>query len=117
MLTYAALITTLLVALAHLGFMILEAVLWTKPTGMRIFRNTRESAETTKVLALNQGFYNGGVAALLVWAALAGQGPTVIALLVFVIAMGIVGAVTAKGSILFAQALPAAVALALNLLA
>ncbi len=117
MLAYAALAMTLLVALAHIGFMVLESVLWTKPTGRRIFRQTPESAETTKVLALNQGIYNAGVAALLAWAALTGQGPTVVALLLFVIAMGIVGGITAKPTILVAQALPAAVALALQLLA
>jgi len=117
MLSLAALIVTLLVAALHVGFMVLETFLWTKPTGMRIFQQTPETAQTTKVLAQNQGVYNAGVAALLVWAALTGQGATVVALLIFVIAMGIYGAITAKGTILFAQAMPAAIALVLNVLA
>ena len=103
------------VAAAHVVFMILESVLWTTPTGRRIFAQTVESAEATKVLALNQGVYNGGVAALLVWAMATGRPATAAALLVFIIAMGIVGAITAKPTILVAQALPAAVALALVL--
>lgn len=109
----AAIIVTLLVAVAHLGFFYLEAVLWAKPAGRKIFGMKREEAEATKVLAMNQGFYNGGVAVLLAWAALGGHDATAVALLVFVVAMGLVGAATAKGTILFLQALPAAVALVL----
>lgn len=103
------------VAAAHVIFMVLESVLWTTPTGRRIFAQTVDGAEATRVLALNQGVYNGGVAALLVWAMVTGRPATAAALLVFIIAMGIVGAVTAKPTILVAQALPAAVALALVL--
>jgi putative membrane protein len=112
----AAQVATCVVAAAHVVFMILESVLWTTPTGRRIFAQSPESAETTRVLALNQGLYNGGLAALLVWSVATGRAATAAALLVFVIAMGIVGAVTAKPTILVAQALPAAVALALVLL-
>jgi putative membrane protein len=114
--TLAAQIAIGVVAAAHVTFMILESVLWTTPTGRRIFAQTVESAEQTKVLALNQGVYNGGVAALLVWAVATGRPATAAALLIFVVAMGVVGAVTAKPTILVAQALPAAVALALVLM-
>ena len=114
--TLAAQIATGVVAAAHVAFMILESVLWTTPTGRRMFAQTVESAETTRVLALNQGVYNGGVAMLLVWAMATGRPATVAALLAFIIAMGIVGAVTAKPTILVAQALPAAVALTLVLI-
>ncbi|HVV83228.1 MAG TPA: DUF1304 domain-containing protein [Kofleriaceae bacterium] len=106
-----ALALVFVVAAAHLWFMMLEAVLWTKPLGRKTFGQTREDAEKTKVLAMNQGLYNGGVAALLVWAALDHRGPTVDAILIFIIAMGVVGAVTAKPIILVAQSLPAALAL------
>ena len=85
-------------------------------TGRRIFAQTPEGAEATRVLALNQGIYNGGVAALLAWATLSHRQDTAVALLVFVVAMGIVGAVTAKPTILLFQAVPAAAALALALL-
>ena len=117
MLATLALIATLVVAAAHLGFMVLEAILWAKPTGRRIFGQTEEEAEVTKVLAQNQGVYNGALAVLIGWAALTGRGPTVVALLVFVIVVGIFGGLTAKRSILLLQALPAAVALALNIVA
>jgi putative membrane protein len=111
-----ALIATLVVAAAHAAFMVLETFLWTTPTGRRIFAQSAEQAEITKVLAQNQGVYNGGVAVLLAWAALGEQRATVIALLAFVIAMGVYGGITAKRTILFFQALPAAIALGLVLL-
>ena len=106
---------TLVVAAAHVLFMILESVLWTKPAGRRIFGQSVEDAEKTRVLALNQGLYNGGLAALLAWAVFDHQHAAVIALLVFVIAMGIVGGLTAKRTILLYQALPGAIALALQI--
>ena len=101
----------LFVTVAHLWFMVLEALLWTTPFGRRTFGQSREDAEKTKVLAMNQGLYNGGVAALLAWAALTHHGATVDALLVFIIAMGLVGGVTAKPIIIAFQAVPAALAL------
>jgi putative membrane protein len=112
----AALIATLVVAVAHVWFMILESVLWTTPTGRRIFGQTVEGAQATKVLALNQGVYNGGVAALLAWAAVTDRSDTTAALLIFLVAMGVVGAVSAKPTILVVQSVPAAIALALVLL-
>ncbi len=105
------------VAVAHVWFMVLESVLWTRPFGRKTFGQSVEEAARTKVLALNQGFYNGGVAALLLWAAVderglaAGHNPTVDALLIFIVAMGVVGGVTAKPVIIALQAAPAAVAL------
>ncbi len=117
MLHLLALAATLLVAVLHVAFMVLETFLWEKPTGRRIFAQTEEEAEATKVLAHNQGIYNGALAIFIAWAALTGQGPTVIALMSFVIVVGIYGGITAKPTILVLQALPAAIALALNLLA
>jgi putative membrane protein len=101
----------LFVAAAHVWFMVLEAVLWTHPFGRRTFGQSREDAEKTKVLAMNQGLYNGGLAVLLTWAALDHRYVTVDALLIFIIAMGVVGALTAKPIILAFQSLPAALAL------
>jgi putative membrane protein len=100
------------VAVAHVWFMVLESVLWTRPFGRKTFGQSREDAAKTKVLAMNQGIYNGGVAALLLWAAFDHQYPTVDALLIFIIAMGVVGGVTAKPIIIVLQAVPAALALA-----
>ena len=62
----AADILVALVALLHLGFLVLEMFLWTRPAGLRIFRNTPEKAQATRVLAANQGLYNGFLAAGLV---------------------------------------------------
>ena len=56
-----------LVALLHLYFLVLEMFLWTKPLGLKVFRNTPEKAEVSKVLAANQGLYNGFLVAGLVW--------------------------------------------------
>ena len=66
-----------LVALLHVYFFVLEMFLWTKPQGMKVFRNTPEKAEITKVLAANQGLYNGFLAVGLLWAAFAGKAAAV----------------------------------------
>ena len=60
-------IAIVFVAALHIGFFVLESVLWTSPNVMLIFGNTEEEAQATRVLALNQGFYNLGAAALLMW--------------------------------------------------
>lgn len=105
---------TWLVVALHVVFGLLEAVGW---TGMaRRLGYDPEQTEATRVLALNQGAYNLGVAALLAWALATGQTATVAALLVFVVAMGIVGALSAQWTILLAQGLPAAIALTALLL-
>lgn len=106
-------------ALLHVGFFVLESFLWTKPTGRRIFGLTAEKAQDSASLAANQGVYNLFVAAGLIWGLLAHDCAFQIKLffLGFVIIAGIVGAITAKRSILFVQALPGAVALLLVLLA
>jgi putative membrane protein len=61
-------ILVLVVAAQHAFFLILEMFLWTRPLGLKIFRNTPADAEKMKVLAANQGLYNGFLAAGLVWA-------------------------------------------------
>jgi putative membrane protein len=106
------LLATLFVAVAHFGFFALETLLWTTPRARRIFGNTVERAENTKLLAANQGVYNAALAAGLVWAVAAGHAFTTVVLLSFVIAVGVYGGVTVKRSILVVQALPAALALA-----
>lgn len=111
-----ALAATLFVALAHVAFMVVETFLWTTPAIRKRFGQTEEQALATEVLAKNQGVYNGALAAALAWAALAGETRAQAVLLGFVIVVGVYGAVTAKRSILFIQALPAVVALVLTLL-
>lgn len=108
-----------LVAALHVYFLVLEMFLWTKPLGRRVFQLTPERAEATRVLAANQGLYNGFLAAGLVWSLAAG--PAGFALQVFflgcVLVAGVFGAATVGRKILFVQALPAAVALGLTWLA
>ena len=108
-----AVVLVALVALLHVYFLVLEMFLWTKPAGRRAFGTTQEQAEQSKVLAANQGLYNGFLAAGLIWGltlGAAGRG-IVIFFLLCVIAAGVFGAATASRKILWVQALPAAVAL------
>jgi len=101
------------VALLHAYFLVLEMFLWTKPAGRRAFGTTQEQAEQSKVLAANQGLYNGFLAAGLVWSLTRGGDARAIAIffLACVIAAGLFGAATASRKILWVQALPAALAL------
>ena len=107
-----------LVALLHLYFMVLEMFLWDKPAGLRAFGQTLESARASKVLAANQGLYNGFLAAGLIWGLTLGAGGTSVKVffLACVLIAGLYGAATASRKILFVQALPAAIGLALVLL-
>lgn len=109
----AADIAVLVVALLHVAFLVLEMFLWTKPFGRKTFGLSRELADATKGLAANQGLYNGFLAAGLVWGVIGGEGAFSIKVffLACVIVAGIFGAITAKRSILFVQALPGAIAL------
>ena len=102
----------LLVALLHLYFLVLEMFLWTKPMGLRTFRQSPEKAEQSKVLAANQGLYNGFLAAGLVWAATTGQRDVALFFLACVVVAGIYGAATVNRRIFFVQAVPALVAIA-----
>jgi len=108
-----AVVLVALVALLHAYFLVLEMFLWTKPAGRRAFGTTQEQAEQSKVLAMNQGLYNGFLAAGLLWGLTLGAAgrSVVIFFLLCVIAAGVFGAVTASRKILYVQALPAVVAL------
>lgn len=109
-------ILTGIVATLHIYFLILEMFLWDKPMGLRTFRNTPEKAETTKVLAANQGLYNGFLAAGLIWGLLMGghEGFHVkIFFLTCVIVAGAYGAYSVSRRILYIQAAPALLALIL----
>ena len=104
-----------LVALLHVYFLVLEMFLWDKPAGLKAFGQTLEAAKASKVLAANQGLYNGFLAAGLLWGlglGAAGTGVKVFFLSCVLVA-GLFGAVTASRKILFVQALPAAIALVL----
>ena len=112
----AADLAVLIVALLHLWFLVLEMFLWDKPFGRRTFRMSPENAAATKQLAMNQGLYNGFLAAGLLWGLLAGDDVKIF-FLACVIAAGVFGALTASRAILWVQALPGVIALALVLFA
>lgn len=112
----AANVVIVLVALLHVYFLILEMFLWDKPRGLKTFGLTPEEAEATKVLAANQGLYNGFLAAGLLWGLLGGGGAVKVFFLACVVIAGVYGGLTASRRILFVQALPAAIGLALLLL-
>jgi putative membrane protein len=117
--TTAANIAVALVALAHLWFLALEMFFWTKPLGLRTFGLAPDFAAASKSLAANQGLYNGFLAAGLVWGLVLGVAgnPIKIFFLGCVVVAGVFGALTASRKILWVQALPGAVALALVLAA
>ena len=110
-------VAVVLVALLHLYFLILEMFLWDKPLGLRTFRLTPEFAKASKGLAANHGLYNGFLVAGLVWGLCLGAAGTPIKVFFLgcVIVAGVFGALTANRRILWVQALPGAVALALVL--
>ena len=107
-----------LVALLHVYFLVLEMFLWDKPAGLRAFGQSLEAARASKVLAANQGLYNGFLAAGLAWGlGLGSAGASVkVFFLCCVLVAGLYGAATASRKILFVQAVPAAVGLMLVLL-
>jgi len=104
-----------LVALLHLYFLVLEMFLWDKPAGLRAFGHSAEAAASSKVLAANQGLYNGFLAAGLLWGLTLGGGGRHVAVFFLgcIVIAGLYGALTASRKILFVQALPGAIALAL----
>jgi len=104
-----------LIALLHVYIMVLEMFLWDKPAGLRAFGQTQEAATASKVLAANQGLYNGFLAAGLFWGlslGASGMGVKVF-FLGCVLVAGLYGAATANRKILFIQTIPAAVGLVL----
>jgi len=104
-------ILTVAVAALHGYFLVLEMFLWTRPLGLKTFRNTPEKAETTRVLAANQGLYNGFLAVGLLWGLGSGQWNVVLFFLGCVVAAGLYGAYSVNKRIFFVQALPAILAI------
>ena len=110
-----------MVAALHVYFLALEMFFWTKPLGLKTFRNTPEKAADSAVLAANQGLYNGFLAAGLVWGLLQPNITFAFQIKVFflscVVVAGVYGAATVSRKILFVQATPAALGLVVLLLA
>lgn len=117
-------ILVIIVALLHLGFLILEMFYWQKPLGLKIFKLTPSFAAESAVLAANQGLYNGFLVAGLVWALIVGlNGNDILSfqLKVFflscVFIAGIYGSYSANMRIFFVQGLPALLALVMLFIA
>jgi putative membrane protein len=104
-----------LIALLHICFLVLEMFLWDKPAGMWVSGHTQKEATASKVLAANQGLYNGFLAAGLFWGlSLRSDGTSVnVFFLCCVLVAGLYGAATTNRMILFVQAVPAAIGLVL----
>lgn len=107
------------VALLHIFFLVLEMFLWTRPYGLKIFGNTREQADTMKVLAANQGLYNGFLAAGLIWSLMVWSPLFAFDIKMFflgcVIVAALYGGYSVSRRILMVQGLPALVALAVTI--
>ena len=108
-----ATILVALVALLHVYILVLEMFLWAGPRGQKAFGMTPEFAQQTKVLAANQGLYNGFLAAGLIWSVLHPVPEFAWQVAMFFLACvavaGIYGAATASRKILFIQTVPAVV--------
>jgi putative membrane protein len=111
----AANVVIALIALLHVYILVLEMFLWDKPKGLRAFNMTPEKAQATKVLAANQGLYNGFLAAGLIWGLALGPDGTGVKtfFLLCVLVAGLYGGLTASRKILLIQAVPAGIGLAL----
>jgi len=107
---------TLVVAALHGCFLVVEMFLWTTPRTRKAFGSSEQFAEASRVLAANQGLYNGFLAAGLVWGVVGNQKDVTVFFLVCVVVAGVYGAATANRRILLVQALPAVLALAAVLL-
>jgi putative membrane protein len=107
------------IAVLHIYFLILEMFFWDKPKGLKVFGHSKEDASVSKTLAMNQGLYNGFLAAGLIWGlSLSEAGLSIkIFFLACVFIAGVFGGLTATRKILFIQALPAFIALALVIFA
>ncbi|MBT8267377.1 MAG: DUF1304 domain-containing protein [Bacteroidia bacterium] len=101
-----------IVAFEHLYFMYLEMFLWTKPKGIKTFGlKSKEFAEETKVLAANQGLYNGFLAAGLIWSLVISNMNAALFFLICVTIAGIYGAyTTGKIKLFYVQSIPAILA-------
>lgn len=108
-----AIIVGLCVALLHVYILVLEMLLWTHPLGLKTFRNSLEKAQATRVMAANQGLYNGFLAAGLLWGALTARADVLSFFLGCVVVAGCYGAYSVNRRIFVVQALPALIALAL----
>jgi putative membrane protein len=113
----AANILLALIAAQHIAFLVLEMFLWTHPVGRKVFGQSLEAAQSSRLLAANQGLYNGFLAAGLIWGLLSSDWSVKVFFASCVLIAGIYGGWSVKRTIFFVQGLPALVALVLLLVA
>jgi putative membrane protein len=110
-----SIILVALVAIEHIYILVLEMFLWHKPRTQKIFSIDKKDVETTKVMAANQGLYNGFLAAGLLWGF--AHSSTSFGLqiqfffLIFIVVAALYGGLTVKKSIMLVQGLPAFLAI------
>lgn len=111
----------LLIAIQHFLFLLLEMFFWTKPIGLKIFRQSLEKARASKALAANQGLYNGFLSAGLIWSLfhpsifIANELQIFFFTCIFI--AGVFGAFTVSRRIFWIQAVPALLGLILVIVA
>lgn len=112
------LIMMIFIAIEHFYFLILEMFLWTTPKGIKTFGlKSKEFAEETKVLAANQGLYNGFLAGGIIYSLIVEDLNITNFFLVCIVIAGIYGAYsTRKIKLFYIQAVPAIILLILNIL-
>ena len=108
----AALTLSLIVCAIHVYILVIEMFFWDKPAGMKAFNLAPDFAKATKVMAANQGLYNGFLAAGIAWALWNNERAALLFVLGCVAVAGLYGAATASRKILFVQTVPAALAMA-----
>ena len=101
----------LLIALLHVGFLVLEMFLWNQSLGRKIFAMKPEQAAATQKLAANQGLYNGFLAAGLLWGWWSGIFSVQLFFLLCVFVAGVFGALSVSRKVFWIQAMPAILAL------
>jgi putative membrane protein len=104
-------VLVVIVAILHIGFLVLEMFFWDQPFGRERLRMTPEYSKASASLAANQGLYNGFLAAGLIWGLTMGDASVKIFFLICVIIAGVFGGFTARRTILYVQALPGLLAL------
>lgn len=110
---FIALVLAFLVALMHIWFLVLEMFLWEADIGRSTFNNTIEEAATTATLAMQQGLYNGFLAAGILYGLIARKTDFIVFSLLCVITAGVFGGLTVSPRIIMIQAMPAVIALVL----
>jgi putative membrane protein len=112
---FLAKFTATLVGLLHVYLMLLEMFFWTKPLGLKVFRQSPQHAQITKKLAMNQGLYNGFLATGLFYGVLTTNFEFTVFFLLCVVIAGLFGGITVNKRIMIIQSLPALVSLIIQL--